>query len=388
MIPGGKSFCTRHYKKVTHCLFDLDGTLLDSEVMYHTMIGQICEKYGKSYSKDNAVQIFGMTDREVSEEVCARTRLPLSVDEFERQLLDLARNKLPIAPEKPGADRLLTHLFDYKVPMALATNSTEQSVRLVSIARPKLFGMFNHMMKTSPFLENKLGVPQGSILLGPLFFLIYIKEFSKVNPHISALFAYDASVLILGKGLSHAEYETSINTTLGNIVMWSASLNLSINLSKTKYIQFRPYQAKAAKLSINYEGTPIEEVSFSDPEVDRGKPHPDIYLVAASRFPDKPKPAQCIVFEDSEVGVQAAVAAGMQVVMVPDPRLGRERTRQATLVLRWVRTLTTTIVIIGIKRSFPAGRAAASLRDFKPELFGLPPFNEAPPSTTVPIHHS
>ncbi|XP_073965508.1 probable pseudouridine-5'-phosphatase isoform X6 [Choristoneura fumiferana] len=145
MIPGGKSFCTRHYKKVTHCLFDLDGTLLDSEVMYHTMIGQICEKYGKSYSKDNAVQIFGMTDREVSEEVCARTRLPLSVDEFERQLLDLARNKLPIAPEKPGADRLLTHLFDYKVPMALATNSTEQSVRLVSIARPKLFGMFNHM---------------------------------------------------------------------------------------------------------------------------------------------------------------------------------------------------------------------------------------------------
>lgn len=49
--------------------------------------------------------------------------------------------------------------------------------------------------------------------------------------------------------------------------------------------------------------------------VARGKPHPDVFLAAARALALEPK--QCLVFEDSLVGVKAAVAAGMGVVCVP-----------------------------------------------------------------------
>ena len=58
-------------------------------------------------------------------------------------------------------------------------------------------------------------------------------------------------------------------------------------------------------------------------DVKRAKPSPDPYLLAAKRL--GVTPARCLVFEDSEVGAQAAHAAGMCVVQVPDmvPSEGR-----------------------------------------------------------------
>jgi beta-phosphoglucomutase-like phosphatase (HAD superfamily) len=50
-------------------------------------------------------------------------------------------------------------------------------------------------------------------------------------------------------------------------------------------------------------------------EVARGKPAPDIFLAAAARL-DLP-PASCTVLEDSVPGCEAALAAGMRVVVCP-----------------------------------------------------------------------
>lgn len=89
----------------------------------------------------------------------------------------------------------------------------------------------------------------------------------------------------------------------------------------------------------------------SDPEVKRGKPHPDVFEQAAKRFKNPPdNMKQVLVFEDAVNGVKAALAAGMQVVFVPDKRLDLSKVAvKPTLTLE-------------------------SLEQFRPELFNLPPF--------------
>ena len=68
-----------------------------------------------------------------------------------------------------------------------------------------------------------------------------------------------------------------------------------------------------------------------DPRVQRGKPAPDIFQVAAAAV--GALPAECLVIEDAPAGVAAARAAGMQVIAVPDPALDRAEFAAADLVL-------------------------------------------------------
>ncbi|MDX1389550.1 MAG: HAD family phosphatase [Acidobacteriota bacterium] len=67
-------------------------------------------------------------------------------------------------------------------------------------------------------------------------------------------------------------------------------------------------------------------------EVARGKPAPDILLVAAVKL--GVEPSRCVVLEDSEPGILAARAAGMAVIAVPDIKPpSREVAEQADAVV-------------------------------------------------------
>jgi len=52
-------------------------------------------------------------------------------------------------------------------------------------------------------------------------------------------------------------------------------------------------------------------------EVEKGKPEPDIFLLARNRLGEM-IPEECAVFEDSPAGIRAASRAGMRPVFVMD----------------------------------------------------------------------
>jgi beta-phosphoglucomutase len=64
------------------------------------------------------------------------------------------------------------------------------------------------------------------------------------------------------------------------------------------------------------------DVVVTRDQVSKPKPDPEIYRLAASKL--NVQPAECLVIEDSEPGVDAAVAAGTQCVVVPSD-LTRDR---------------------------------------------------------------
>mgnify|MGYP001342426956 CR=1 FL=1 len=88
-------------------------------------------------------------------------------------------------------------------------------------------------------------------------------------------------------------------------------------------------------------------VKGDDPELKEGKPAPDIFLIAAKRLGFEP--VNCLVFEDAPSGIKGALAAGMNVVAVPDPHIEDHYYNNASQVI-------------------------TSLKKFDPENWGLPKF--------------
>lgn len=64
-------------------------------------------------------------------------------------------------------------------------------------------------------------------------------------------------------------------------------------------------------------------------EVEKGKPHPDIFLKSCEKL--KIQPEEAIVIEDSEQGVQAADKAGIDVICIPDMKEPRKEFKDMSL---------------------------------------------------------
>lgn len=67
-----------------------------------------------------------------------------------------------------------------------------------------------------------------------------------------------------------------------------------------------------AETRVMAAGLPLPRVIVPVDEIRNGKPDPEGFLCAAERL--RVPPEQCLVFEDTRPGIEAAISAGMQVV--------------------------------------------------------------------------
>ncbi|WP_417606588.1 HAD family hydrolase [Primorskyibacter flagellatus] len=108
----------------------------------------------------------------------------------------------------------------------------------------------------------------------------------------------------------HFETEIPLKPGVEELLTWLAERDLP------RAICTSSSQAEAdQKLRITGLGRWIKTVVTVDC-ITNAKPHPEPYLEAARRL--RVSPEICLAFEDSETGAQAAFAAGMHVIQVPD----------------------------------------------------------------------
>ncbi|EDS35294.1 conserved hypothetical protein [Culex quinquefasciatus] len=320
---GATSTATRmasNIRKVTHCIFDMDGLLLDTEKLYTEVTQSIADPYGKTFTWEIKQSVMGLQRDPAAAAIVKALDLPMTPEEYVQVSTEKINQLMSNAQLMPDTEKIYERILgdvckSYNSPYPWATRmrvlgTTEQRTVSIIVNDLKLSCTVDDFLKK--FREKQLLELGGAPLL-------------KADQPRSQARAPRAERLV--RHLHQHNIPIALATSSG---------------ADSVEVKIKNHQELFALFNHKVMGS-------SDAEVKEGKPAPDIFLVAAKRFPDSPKPDQCLVFEDAPNGVTAGVSAGMQVVMVPDPHISEEQRKHATVVLD-------------------------SLEEFKPEQFGLPAF--------------
>uniref|UniRef100_A0A3B6GUK2 Riboflavin kinase n=1 Tax=Triticum aestivum TaxID=4565 RepID=A0A3B6GUK2_WHEAT len=114
--------------RVSAVIFDLDGTLLDTERATRDVLKEFLGTYGKVPDAAKEEKRLGQMHRESTTGIIADYGLPITVEEYSEAIYPLYIKRWQRARPLPGVNRLLKHLHKNGVPLALASNSIRRNI--------------------------------------------------------------------------------------------------------------------------------------------------------------------------------------------------------------------------------------------------------------------
>ncbi|AXE32285.1 hydrolase [Chromobacterium phragmitis] len=104
--------------------------------------------------------------------------------------------------------------------------------------------------------------------------------------------------------------EIPLKTGILELLDWAASQSIPRAVATSTRREIADVKLARSGLAHYFRHT------IAGDEIARTKPEPDIYLAAAALLGARPE--RCVVLEDSPYGMQAGIAAGARVILVPD----------------------------------------------------------------------
>lgn len=120
------------FEKVTHVIFDFDGTLVDSEAIVNKAVTRVATKYNKVWTLEVQTRHLGLPLMERCRGTWQSLEIPVSLDQFYNECIQECINVSNEEGMKlmPGVERLVKHLYEKGIPMAIGSGNTKRSFQL------------------------------------------------------------------------------------------------------------------------------------------------------------------------------------------------------------------------------------------------------------------
>ncbi|XP_031502025.1 bifunctional riboflavin kinase/FMN phosphatase-like isoform X1 [Nymphaea colorata] len=116
-------------RKLVSCvILDLDGTLINTEGVVEDVLKVFLVKYGKQWDGRGTLNRTGKAPIEAAASIIEDYGLPCTTEEFMTDIAPLFSDCWSKMVALPGAERLIKHLHNRGVPIALASNSPKASI--------------------------------------------------------------------------------------------------------------------------------------------------------------------------------------------------------------------------------------------------------------------
>jgi len=104
-------------------IFDLDGTLLDTEPLYTAAAQRVLDPHGHLYTMELKRKVMGGDSMRSAQLTIDEFDLPMTAEEFLAAREAYLKALFPEAEEIPGAGDYLRHLYSTNIPTGIATSS-------------------------------------------------------------------------------------------------------------------------------------------------------------------------------------------------------------------------------------------------------------------------
>jgi pseudouridine 5'-phosphatase len=141
--------------RITHVIYDLDGTLLDTEPLYLEVTDAIFARFGMRLPEEVRIQMMGRTNPVAVRLMLDQTDLPMTAEEFLAERDGELERRFRQVALTPGAERLTRHLHAHGFPQAIATSTLAPAFAAKRSAHPEWFGLFDAIVLGDDVPEGK-----------------------------------------------------------------------------------------------------------------------------------------------------------------------------------------------------------------------------------------